>query len=409
MVVHRGAAAQPAGPSARNCLRVCPKPRFSGARGPFGGEGVNMAANKSHISDAEGAARSSSPARLSDAEMGARMAELFIFNTDVRLFAYPTGGASAADPAVREVLDAALTAACERCRFFERTLSRTRADSDISRAHAASPAPVPVAPETAELTRLALAYGARSEGHFDITMGTVTSLWNFHTGEIPSRLALARALEHVGAAGRIEVGEATAADGSVVPTLAITDPATILDLGGIAKGYIADDLARIMREHGVGRFVLNLGGNVLVAGGRPGDTSARPPRAAGEPWRIGIVNPFDPAHHRALVSVHDGSVVTSGLFERSFTRGGVTYHHILDPQTGMPAQSDVASATIVAERSLDCDGWSTTALMMGAERARTFIEGLPGVEAVIIDDCDRVTWTSGLAERLSLIPTLPRL
>lgn len=368
-----------------------------------------MAASKSHISDAEGTARVSSPTRLSDAEMGARMAELFIFNTDVRLFAYPTGGASAADPAVREVLDAALTAACERCRFFERTLSRTRADSDISRAHAASPAPVPVAPETAELTRLALAYGARSEGHFDITMGTVTSLWNFHTGEIPSRLALARALEHVGAAGRIEVGEGTAPNGSMTPTLAITDPATILDLGGIAKGYIADDLARIMREHGVERFVLNLGGNVLVAGGRPEDMSARPPHAAGEPWRIGIVNPFDPAHHRALVSVRDGSVVTSGLFERSFTRGGVTYHHILDPQTGMPAQSDVASATIVAERSLDCDGWSTTALMMGAERARAFIEELPGVEAVIIDDCDRVTWTSGLAERLSLIPTLPRL
>ena len=368
-----------------------------------------MAAGKSHIVDAEGTARVSSPARLSDAEMGARMAELFIFNTDVRLFAYPADGATAADPAVREVLDAALTAACERCRFFERTLSRTRADSDISRAHAASPAPVPVAPETAELTRLALAYGAQSEGHFDITMGTVTSLWNFHTGEIPSRLALARALEHVGAAGRIEVGEVTAADGSATPTLAITDPATILDLGGIAKGYIADDLARIMRAHGVERFVLNLGGNVLVAGGRPEDASARPPHAAGEPWRIGIVNPFDPAHHRALVSVRDGSVVTSGLFERSFTRGGVTYHHILDPKTGMPAQSDVASATIVAEHSLDCDGWSTTALMMGAEHARAFIEELPGVEAVIIDDADRVTWTSGLAERLSLIPTLPHL
>ena len=368
-----------------------------------------MAADKSHISDAEGTARGSSPARLSDAEMGARMAELFVFNTDVRLFAYPAEGASTADPAVREVLDAALEAACARCLFFEHTLSRTRSDSDISRAHAASPAPVPVAPETAELTRLALAYGARSEGLFDITMGTVTSLWNFHTGEVPSHLALARALAHVGAEERIEVGEAPAEDGSVTLTLAITDPETILDRGGSAKGYIADDLARLLRAHGVERFVLNLGGNVLVAGGRPGNADARPPRTAGEPWRIGIVNPFDPAHHRALVSVRDGSVVTSGLFERSFTRGGITYHHILDPQTGMPARSDVASATIVAERSIDCDGWSTTALMMGAARARAFIEDLPGVEAVIIDDADRVTWTSGIADRLSLVPTLPHL
>lgn len=357
------------------------------------------------LSGGDGAPRE----RLATVELGARMAELFIFNTDVRLYAYPPDGADAADPAVREVLDGALTDACDRCRFFERTLSRTRSGSDISRAHAASPHPVAVAPETAELVRLALAYGERSEGLFDITMGTVTSLWDFHTGVVPSRLALARALAHVGARERVQVGEGRGTSGDAAPTLALSDPETVLDLGGIAKGYIADDLARLMRARGVGRFVLNLGGNVLVAGGRPADASARPPHAAGEPWRIGIVNPFDPAHHRALVSVRDGSVVTSGLFERSFTRGGVTYHHILDPATGMPAKSDVASATIVAERSLDCDGWSTTALMMGADRAVAFIEGLPGVEALIVDERDRVTWTSGLAERLSLIPTLPRL
>ena len=349
-----------------------------------------------------------SPHLGSDAT-GARVAELFVFNTDVRLYAYPPDGASLLDSSVRGVLDAALEDAAARCWYFERTLSRTRPDSDIARAHAAAPQPVPVTPETAELVRCALAYGAASEGHFDITMGTVTSLWDFHTGTVPARVALARALEHVGARARVQLGERRLADGVLVPTLALTDPETILDLGGIAKGYIADDLARLLRARGVARFVLNLGGNVLVGGGRPAAPEARPPHRAGDPWRIGIVNPFDPAHHRALIEVADGSVVTSGLFERSFTRGGVTYHHILDPQTGMPAQSDVASATIVSERSLDGDGWSTTALMMGAAHARDVIEGLPGVEALIIDDADRVTWTSGLAERLSLIPTLPRL
>ena len=130
---------------------------------------------------------------------------------------------------------------------------------------------------------------------------------------------------------------------------------------------------------------------------------------AGDPWRIGIQNPLDEAHSRAIVEVRDGSVVTSGVAERRFTRGGVTYHHILDPKTGMPAQTDVASATIVAACSLDCDGWSTTALMLGAERAIDFIEGISGVEAVIITDRDEVLWTEGMAERLSLVPTLPRL
>ena len=101
-------------------------------------------------------------------------------------------------------------------------------------------------------------------------------------------------------------------------------------------------------------------------------------------------------------------MVTSGVHERRFSKGGVTYHHILDPRTGMPAQTDVASATIVAARSLDCDGYSTTALMLGAREAIGFIEGIDGVEAVVIDERDEVSWTSGLEERLSLIPTLPR-
>ena len=332
---------------------------------------------------------------------GSRELAMFIFNTDVHLYLYPGGRPS--DAAACEP-DEALIACRDRCLFFERTFSRTRPDSDIARAHAAAPAPVPVAPETAELVCLALGYGERSGGLFDITMGTLTSLWDFHAGIIPSKLALARALPHVGAE-RIGVG--TASDG--VPTLSIADPATVLDLGGIAKGYIADNLARLLHDRGHSRFVLNLGGNVVVAGGRPVDGERGPRTVSGSPWRIGIVNPRDPAHHRAIVDIADGSVVTSGLHERRFTRGGVTYHHILDPATGMPAETDLVSATIVARRSLDCDGYSTTALMMGAEAARPFIEGIEGVEAVLITARDEVLWTSGLEGSLSLIPPLPTL
>ena len=344
-----------------------------------------------------GAAR---PCQALDAS---RVISFFIFNTDVHMHAYASDGEDEDDPAVRERLDGALLACRDRCEFFEERFSRMREGSDIERAHAASPAPVEVAPETADLVRQAIGYCERSQGFFDITMGTVTRLWDFHKGIVPSGLSLSRALPHVGY-GRIDVGEG--ADG--VPTLAINDPATVLDLGGVAKGYIADDLARLLVDRGVTRFVLNLGGNVLVRGGRAGDAGARPPVRAGEPWKIGVVNPLDPAHYRAIVDVADGSVVTSGLHERRFTRGGVTYHHILSPTDGMPAKTDVASATIVAPRSMDCDGYSTTALMMGAERAIAFAEGLPGVEAVIITVADEVRLTSGLEERLELVPTLPR-
>lgn len=366
------------------------------------------------------------------AQDGSRCISFFLFNTQVHMHAY---GDAAADPDATARLDAALVAARDRCLFFERAFSRTRDDSDIARAHAASPNAVPVSPQTARLVRQALGYCERSRGKFDITMGTVTSLWNFHTGEVPSRLALARALPHVDyrhivldeeplgkdspVQGSLDDGALNActsrAPSSNVrssklsqPALAITDPHTILDLGGVAKGYIADDLADLFIAHGVGRFVINLGGNVVVRGGRPADASARPPVAAGSPWRIGIINPLDPAHNRAIVDMVDGSVVTSGIHERRFTKGGVTYHHILDPATGMPAKTDLTSATIIAPRSMDCDGYSTTALMLGARDAIDFVESLPGIEAVLIDEVDEVWWTSGIEERLSLVPTLPR-
>ena len=376
------------------------------------------------------------------AQDGSRCISFFLFNTQVHMHAY---GDAAADPDATARLDAALVAARDRCLFFERAFSRTRDDSDIARAHAASPNAVPVSPQTAHLVRQALGYCERSRGKFDITMGTVTSLWNFHTGEVPSRLALARALPHVDyrhivldeePCGRepldeeplgkdspvqgsldddaLNAGTSRAPSSNVPsskssqPALAITDPHTILDLGGVAKGYIADDLADLFIAHGVGRFVINLGGNVVVRGGRPADASARPPVAAGSPWRIGIINPLDPAHNRAIVDMADGSVVTSGIHERRFTKGGVTYHHILDPATGMPAKTDLTSATIIAPRSMDCDGYSTTALMLGARDAIDFVESLPGIEAVLIDEADEVWWTSGIEERLSLVPTLPR-
>ncbi|WP_281694417.1 FAD:protein FMN transferase [Collinsella tanakaei] len=386
-----------------------------------------------------GDAKTAMPAWAQD---GSRCISFFLFNTQVHMHAY---GDAAADPDATARLDAALVAARDRCLFFERAFSRTRDDSDIARAHAASPNAVPVSPQTARLVRQALGYCERSRGKFDITMGTVTSLWNFHTGEVPSRLALARALPHVDyrhivldeePCGREPLDEESLGKDSPVqgsldddalnagtsrapssnvpsskssqPTLAITDPHTILDLGGVAKGYIADELADLFIAHGVGRFVINLGGNVVVRGGRPADASARPPVAAGSPWRIGIINPLDPAHNRAIVDMADGSVVTSGIHERRFTKGGVTYHHILDPATGMPAKTDLTSATIIAPRSMDCDGYSTTALMLGARDAIDFVESLPGIEAVLIDEADQVWWTSGIEERLSLVPTLPR-
>lgn len=330
---------------------------------------------------------------------GGRELTFQAFDTEVRLRVYPAPSRPGADvsPAA---LDAALAACRARCAFFEGILSRTLPDSDISRAHRAAPHPVTVAPETAEAVRLALGYCERSQGRFDITMGTVTSLWDFHAGRVPSTLALARALPHVD----YRVVEVSAP--GAAPILAIGDPETVLDLGGMAKGYIADDLAALLEKEGVGRFALNLGGNVMLRGGRP-------PHADGGnglpvPWRTGVADPFDPARLVAAIDIVDGSVVTSGASERSFAKGGRVYHHILDPADGMPCRSDVASATVVAARSLDCDGYSTTLFMLGVQDALAFAERTCGIEVLIVDDRGQLSWTSGLDGRVNAFARLRR-
>lgn len=114
-----------------------------------------------------------------------RVISFFIFNTEVHFHAYASDGQSASDPTVSWRLDAALAACRDRCLYFEHRLSRTRPESDICRAHSCAPAEVGIAPETADLIRRSLGYCERSRGTFDVTMGTVTRLWDFHEGVVP--------------------------------------------------------------------------------------------------------------------------------------------------------------------------------------------------------------------------------
>ena len=172
-------------------------------------------------------------AREAVAERGddaSRVISFFIFNTEVHFHAYASDGQSVSDPAVSRRLDTALAACRDRCLYFEHRLSRTRPESDICRAHSCAPAEVGIAPETADLIRRSLGYCERSRGTFDVTMGTVTRLWDFHEGVVPSPLSLSRALPHLGCS-HIHLGGTAAA-----PTLSIDDPETVLDLRGRGKG-----------------------------------------------------------------------------------------------------------------------------------------------------------------------------
>lgn len=289
-------------------------------------------------------------------ETGMWVHRFLAFNTIVTLQAF---GRS-------QLVLAAFDAAREQCRIYERLFSRTLEHSDISRLNAAGGRSVAIHDETARLIDAALAYCRASEGLFDITIGKAVGLWNFHEGVVADDDKLREAISHVDWRGvhveRTELGAVACLD----------DPQASIDLGGIAKGWIADELTALMVQHGLASFVVNLGGNVVAHGTKPD----------GALWRVGLQDPFDKSAVVGSIALRDASAVTSGTYERSFERDGELFHHVLDPQTGRPVCTDAAGVTVVARKSLDAEGYSTTLLAMGIERGLAFARTRPEILAV---------------------------
>lgn len=263
-----------------------------------------------------------------------------------------------------------------RCTWFENHFSRTVEGSDIWNVNNAHGAPTEVAAETAEVVEEALGYAKASDGLFDITIGAVSSLWDFDRGVRPDDAAIQAALPHVGWQG-VHV------DGTKVT---LDDPEAMLDLGGIAKGYIADDLVRLLSEGGCSDASISLGGNVYVMG----------ESFDGDPWNVGIRDPNGAQGDVvATVEGRDESFVTSGLYERSFEQDGVLYYHILDPRTGYPAKTDLESSTVESRRSVDGDAYSTILFLLGHDRALELLDSDSRFEGLLVDDCGAVSQSAG--------------
>ncbi len=273
---------------------------------------------------------------------------------------------------------AALKQARAACRRWERIFSRTLPHSEITRLNAAQGAPVIVSQETGELLQAALHYCALSEGCFDITIGALSCLWDFHEGIIPSADDLARAQGAVDWR-RITLNPLTSDSWEVC----LHHPEASVDVGGIAKGWMADQLLTLKERFNLEGMLVNLGGNVAVCGTKPEE----------KPWVVGLRDPFDSQKLLGTLRLTDGAVVTSGVGERSFLKDGRRYHHILDPSTGNPVTTDVASATVVCKTALDAEGFSTTLLALGKEAGRAFVLARPEIlQAYFIDDQKQV-WT----------------
>lgn len=264
-----------------------------------------------------------------------------------------------------EVLDGALSL----CKFYENLLSKTVKESDVYRLNN-SDGLLEVAPQTAELLKKAVYYCEMSGGSFDITLYDVISLWDFNNEVVPSRDEIASALKNVDYQS-IEIKENS-----------VNLNGKRIDLGAIAKGYIADKIKQYFIDNEVASGIINLGGNIVVFGK--------------EEKKIGIKKPFSQDELCATVTVQNKSVVTSGIYERCFEKEDEFYHHILDKNTGFPAKTDLASATIIADNSVDADALSTVCMLYGSEAALRLVEGVENTECILVSKSGDILYSSGL-------------
>ncbi len=259
---------------------------------------------------------------------------------------------------------------------LEALLSATRDGSDVARINIADGASVTVSDETVAVLSLAARVSSLSDGAFDITIRPISKLWNFiaDSPDIPDEHTVKEALKKVDYRRMRIDGNIVSVEGEV-------------ELGGIAKGYIADRVCDVLRERDVQSALVDLGGNIVAVGDKNGN-----------PFRIGIKDPQNTGALAAVVQVADCSVVTSGTYERGFTQNGIRYHHLLDPKTGMPVQNGLASVSIIGDSSAMADALSTACFVLGEERARGLLTHFPEAQALFIYEDGRITATDGLQQ-----------
>lgn len=275
------------------------------------------------------------------------------------------------------------------CDKYEKIFSRTRTDSEI---YLLNEGKLPqedgyyiLSEECAELIGKGLYYSELSGGAFDITIEPLSSLWDFTSGEkqIPDPQTLVEAQKHVGY-------EKVELKGNKIR---FQEDGMGLELGAIAKGYIADKIKEFLISEGIESAVIDLGGNVLCIGARPD----------GEAFRVGIQKPFaDRNETVATAGIRDRSVVSSGIYERYFEKDGKLYHHILNPKSGYPYENGLTAVTILSDESVDGDGLSTACFALGLEKGLELINSLPDTQAVFITEDGELHYSEHFEEEVPL-------
>ncbi len=322
------------------------------------------------------------------------------------------------------------------CEHYDALFDRTAPGSDIAKINDAAGTPVTVHPETLSLIRTACSYAELTGGLIDPTITPLLLLWGFgndaaSAGSADSEVNEGSSDSEVNEGSSdsevnedsadSEVNEDSSGSGtqsapgqtsltlppdtdaltsvcthidyrSIVideqaETVMLTDPDAAIDLGFIAKGYIADRIRDYLVSKNVTSAIINLGGNILCIGSRPDKN----------PFRVAVQYPFGQTGDMiTTLSIRDQSVVTSGVYERFVEADGVRYHHILDPRTGYPAENNLLSVTIITDSSTDADALSTACFLLGLSDGMALIESLSDTEALFITDDYELHYSSGL-------------
>jgi thiamine biosynthesis lipoprotein len=278
-----------------------------------------------------------------------------------------------------EHVRAAMSRALDEIRRLERILSEWRSDSEVGKINLSPDQWVKVGPETFAVIRRALDAGRVSQGAFDITFQVMSDVWKFGSAaeaapRVPSKGEIERRRRFVDYR-KVELDEQQRA--VRIPT------GYKIGLGGIAKGYIVDRAADLLKQAGIQSFLVQAGGDLYGAGRKPD----------GSPWVSGIQDPrAAQGEFFATIELTDHAFSTAGDYARAYVINGHRYHHIIDPRTGYPATAS-RSVTVWAEDATTADAIDDAVFILGPEQGLKLAEASPGVGVVIVDANNKV-WVS---------------
>ncbi|WP_406828678.1 FAD:protein FMN transferase [Microbulbifer sp. ARAS458-1] len=289
-------------------------------------------------------------------------------------------------------------AVMDEFRRLDATLSPYKADSELSRVNReAGQGPVQISDELARIVDKSLFYSKQTHGAFDITFATLGSLYNFREGK-KADTATTESLRDAIGYHHLQLNRNAG-------TLRYGDSRTKIDLGGIAKGYAVDRAVNILKQYGVTHANVSAGGDARLLGDK-----------RGKPWLVGIRHPRDKSKNAAVIPLENTAISTSGDYERYFIDDDEhRVHHIFDPATGKPADTDrgseeqkadsdpaeekLISVSVIGPEGFDTDPLSTSVFVLGKSKGLALIDRMDGYEAIVIDADRRMFFSRGLADR----------